>query len=146
MNQTQAVGTPGLFDFKGKTYRVAQRSIDHECLFCQWVKREAYNEIERLKDDMPAALYKMHVDGFRHDCAMKLYDWGMPFVTVAAMSPSGSKYLAYLALLELNAGVTEALVDEIYADEQGAWERLCTVMGDLNDPNRKRQAQEPPAA
>lgn len=140
MDQAQAMGAPAIFEYKGKRYLVAQRNIDHESMFCQWAKAEAFQEIERLKHLMEPALYKMHVDGFRHDIGMKLYDWGMPFITVAAMSEAGSKYLALLALAQHDVNVTPAFIDEI-AKDADAWSRLCNVMADLNDPNRQRQTQ-----
>lgn len=141
MDQAAALGVPGEFKFDGVVYKVAERKFEQEAHFVQWVKREAFEEIERLKDAMPPALYKMQVDGYRHDLAMKLYEWGMPFCTVAAMSPSGSKFLAFLALAKHQPGVTMHLIDRIY-DDKDAWERLALVMADLNDPNPERPAQE----
>ena len=138
MDQATSLGVPAEFKFRDRVYKVAARTFEHEALFCQWVKRENLEEIERQKSWMPATLYQMQIDGWRRDLGMKLYDWGMPFIQSASLSPSGSKQLAYLALAEKNPGVTLLLIDAIY-DDADAWERLCLVMADLNDPNRPKQ-------
>lgn len=140
MDQASCLGAPALFEFNGIQYKVSERTFEHEAMFCQWVKKYSMDEIERLKDDMPLAFYKMQVDGWRHDCAMGLYQWGMPFVTIASIGPAGSKYLALLALAQLDrsGNVTPMLIEAIYKDAKGAWDRLCAIMGDLNDPPKPK--------
>lgn len=134
MDQSSCLGVPALFEFGGHTYKVSERTFEHECMFAQWVKVNAMQEIERVKDDMPTTLYKMQIDGWRHDCAMGLYQWGTPFVVVAAMMPAGSKYLARIAL-----NCAPEIVAAIYNDAD-AWERLTATMAALNDaPNMKPQ-------
>lgn len=141
MDQANCLGVPAVFEFRGHSYKVAERTFEHECMFAQWVKVQSLHEIERVKDDMSTTLYKMQIDGWRHDCAMGLYQWGTPFVVVAAMHPAGSKYLALLALSQHQI-VSPSLIDEIYNDAD-AWERLTAIMGSLNDdPNKKPQQAE----
>lgn len=135
MDQATALGLHDTLTFNGVTYRVEERTFEHEGMFSRWLANEAREWVQRFKGDMTLDEYQSQLKGWRDDCATHQYDWGMPLAVAAMISPTGSKQLALLALGKLNPGVDLHLIDRIYKDDR-AWAELTTVMGKLNDPNR----------
>lgn len=137
MEQTEVLQTPQTFAFRGRDYKVAPRDFETEAAFCMWCRRTAIDEIERDRPHLPPHAYKLMWDGYRHDVASGMFAWGMPLVSASAISPEGAKQLAYLELAKFNDGVDLPLVDAMYNDA-AAWDQLCRLRGDVNDPNRPR--------
>lgn len=133
--------------FEGKTYEVSSRTFEQEALFQRWQEGEAHAVVLRHQNGMPPVIFAQHLAGWRHDCASRRYEWGMPDSHLAQYSPSGMRYLAYLALHERQPQVTLQLIDRVWADDS-AWLSLCGVLEQLNSPpNSKAPAgTEAPSA
>jgi hypothetical protein len=141
----EVLGVGPEFVFQGKTYRIHPRTFEHEALFQQKVKQWALEEIQRFERIMSPLQYKLQNDGWRHDCASRLYEFEMPICQMATVSEPGAKYLAYLALAQGDKTVTPQLVDEVWKDS-AKWNELNEKMTGLNNPNRRSPATGSPAA
>jgi hypothetical protein len=137
--QADLLGIPETFLFEGRTYQVSERTLEHEALFSRWVAAEARALIARHADEMSPLEYEAQLAGWRQDGAAHAYDFDGFVCQRALHSPSGSRYIAFLALKkhDKDGAVTMQLVDRIYADA-AAWQELQSIMRRLNNPNAQR--------
>lgn len=140
-----ALQVPREFTFEDKVYRACARTFEQEALFSLWVANGARRGIEEHRGAMDPLEYQQQLAGWRHDKAARVYDWGSPVCMQAAFSMSGMKYAAYLALKEgadkhRGSPVGEDTVERIFAN-LAKWTELQEIMGELNDPNRKRSPE-----
>ena len=138
-----SLDAPMPFDFEGKTYMVAPRSVDQELAFQRHLESEELQAIRSKADVFTVAEYDRAMDRYVKTCALRKYAWGGTLAWEAVNSKAGVKYLYALAVAEGSGLVLQValeLLDKVFEDD-AAWKALQAVMQVLNDPNRKRPTQ-----
>lgn len=138
------LGIPTEFTFRDKVYQVAPRTLELEGMFARWVSGGALEFIQAHQEQMTPQFFQGQFDGWRHDGASHLYDWGTWICSQAANSEAGRKRLALLQLAKLNKGVTAATVEQI-ANDPAKWTELLLKMKEASgeaDPRQSAEASE----
>ncbi len=144
---SDVLGVPPLYTFDGRDYKIAARTQEHKAFFKVWLEKNELDGIRCHEKSMTPRMMEAAMSGWRASLGKKSYAWGATLSWEARWDTPGRKYLAYLALREHQAEVSEELIERIFeteelltfeereADKISKWQELITLMDRLNDPN-----------
>lgn len=143
MSETAAaLGVGGTWEFEGKQYKLAPRSLTTEALFEVFVQENAINAIRRMHDRLQPHEYQAQMDGWRRDVAGLIYSFDGVVCLQAMLSTPGAKHLAFLQLAQENPQARRDVIDRLYADAK-KWSELMERLGALNNrPNSQGSTPE----
>lgn len=141
----QALGVLPEFEFEGRAYKVAERTLDVEALFELYCEDRALNKV-RLhfeRKSLTPVEYEIHCRGIRGDMVSGVYSYGTADSLMVLLSPPGRKEMQFLRLADANRDkkVDRALIDRVWKDDAKLRE-LEDLMARADDPNRGKTAQE----
>lgn len=148
MDAATALGHPIAWTYAGKTYQIAERTLDWACAMQRKLEQNEYLGIMRhaelLGGMVPTALAN-----WQKSLATGAYEWGTQAAWDYYTSPAGYRYALALSIAE-GSGITvdEALAVVELAEGDGspegvlAWAAAKAIQKALNDPNRKRSPRQ----
>ncbi len=134
------LGTPLDFEFAGKVYKVFPRDLETEGRFGHWAADESLKGVIAHADTVGPDLLAVLLEGWRHDKASRLYEWGSFICQRLLRTDAGTQHLAYLQMGR-NKGLQRSLIDQIWKDDAKRQELLARMAEASGDPSPNARSE-----
>lgn len=123
--QSELLGVPLEFEYKGKVYKIHRQTFGLEAMFCDWVYHRAVDRIERARAIARLAKratseeqYERQMNRLADNFSAGKFEWEGELVNAAGNQPEGIRYMLLLRFRKFDQTVTLELINEILDDPE----------------------------
>jgi hypothetical protein len=139
----KAAGIGPDIEFRGKRYRLKEKTPEMVGLLEVWLQGRAWDALERNRGVWPQNVFDERQDRLMAAIAAGAYSWGSRAMATALSHPEGIKESMYLAMLAEDRSITRELVEEIFAEEEA---KALSALERVNAPDPTTGREPAPAS